>query len=215
VTGRELDLELVRQVVIEGLLILAGDKDRLRQLFVRHDTLVSDAEQYTDESADIVRGLAPRVNVYILHPEVQRQMPFVGIQMSGSSSGEETFSADIVDEVDKVIGSKVYCERIRGGYRDRSLRASVAASTWDATRCLHAAVAHVLDTYKWRLAEVGATGVSVTDSPPEVELPESAEDAVGRWSEGVVEVRYAWLMRTSHLLGPRPKRVILEWTGEV
>lgn len=226
-SGSEFGLDFFRQVVMEGLLLLAGDNDRLMSLYARSDTMAlndaDSAEAAAIEDANTLRRLAKfgsrsqseGVNIYSSVPDHQRQPPFIGFRWEGSITEQAAAVGDTMSALWKQVDGKMYLDVATGSFKRGTVRTSVLCTTYDETRVLYQAVASTIEYYRARFDAVGAHDIVISRTPPMVdETLISQEQFDARLVEGTIHVRVTWLERTLRRKGPYPTRVFYTVTGE-
>lgn len=218
-SGQELDLELVKQVVQEGLLLLSTDSLRMAEVFSRHDSPApsrqNGPEEYQRESIEAFKRLVspgPRrdgygVSVFCHKPESQAQLPLIDISYRGSISESLTLQGDTIDEFDVQIGSKLYRDTIKGSYLSASLEVAVLGTNLDEAYVLFLATAHVLRFHKGRLLVAAVTSIDITTTPPSVETRIEELGAI----VGLISLSITLLQRTTTRTGPHPANVTLDF----
>lgn len=219
VSGGEFGLELIRQVILEGLQLLIMDTDRLGQIFARRDTtsprLRDQAEAATEELVVLVTSMVRTgVNVYSHWPDQEYKFPLVRMAFTGEASEQERAMGDAWDTVPVLVGSRMYLDRTKGGEQRQAVRIQVMATSYDAAWALHTSVAHVLEKDKWRLCAAGAVNVQLTRQQPEIIEEQMGDSVAFRLKEGALTLELTWIQAVTIRTGPVYNTVTLEWTGE-
>ena len=215
-SGQEFSLNAFRQVLLEGLTLLATDEHRMRGLLSIQGNMPLNASETADaivaDRIDILKRMVRfgtrkdgGLHIYAGLPDTQRQMPFVTFNYSGDNSEIATNLGDIAHTENVTIGGKVYCEEVRGSYKRRTVTCDCLAATFEETIVLYAAVQHVLEHDKYALIDLGLCDLVTVGTPPETQ---HTDDEL-RFSQGDVSITYTWLQGTAVRHGPVNTRAAL------
>ena len=220
--GQELSLELVQQVLVEGLVSLAGDEYRMRSIFRRPDTLPrglnNKAEDAVNDMLDIVRNAAhvgthrdgTGLSFSVNFPASGEQWPSPLLTVTWASGSEDAGSAyagDVVGTRDVVHGSdlntcKVYREISRGCLKRQSILLSIYSLRPEEARVLHMAFSHIVQRDKWRLMVGGVKDVTISEMGREPD-----ETAPHVQMLPMLTLNILLLQSSSELIGPVTCRV--------
>lgn len=171
---------LLRQVLVEGLVELAGDRVRLRELVARSDTLrqgsqvewVDDHLALVDELVQI--GAPGGLTIGVGYPPDDAHLPYVGIvkasaseQPGGASCGDvigiafDLQSTPTAADFNSTVSTRV---TTIGVDVTTSLQVSTWATTPDASMLISAIVRHLVFRHKGRLEGAGVHEVTTSES---------------------------------------------------
>lgn len=184
---------LVRQVLLEGLALLARDPVRSTMLYERFDDLVGGSQ---DEQPGSWRarlreltqyGAEEALQIGVGHPHDAARLPYVGVVLD---SGSEVASMARLNDL-QAVSHEVIGEDVQNGdgsydfgsqrviqhrHRQTDWTSSIQVSTWATTPeeslLVHEAVREVLLNDKGRLRPAGITNVSFSDTgfAPDVQI---------------------------------------------
>jgi len=210
----------VRQLLIEGMVELAGDRHRMDEMFGRVDALLQGTQnEWADEARAVFLELAKPghrggARVLVGYPPQEARLPALSIVEEGGAEDEsqatfgdimarqiETLGQSEENEDGEEVGNQRLHEHIHIGCEWTStLQLSTWATTPEVSVILHAVVKHLMLRLKGRLFRAGVQSVSLSDSgfQPNPDLyPRTGYVPV-------VRCTMHWTSRQTRRKGPRP-----------
>lgn len=171
---------LVRQVLLEGLVELAGDTYRQDELFGRHDTmLMGTQEAWLEEMrAALLRmtkvTASDGIKVGVGYPSLEVRFPYVSIVIDeGHEDESQAVTGDLLGGASKVRGTFSETEPDSFAVEDRQIlgaewNTTLQIGSWtevpEESSLLHAMVKSVLFRDKGRLFRSGVREVMLAES---------------------------------------------------
>ncbi len=171
---------LVRQVLIEGLMELAGDEDRMNELFGRVDSMLQGSQgQWLKDLKAMTREMAERdsrgpAHVRVGYPADDALWPHISIVIEGGSedAGQATLG-DVLgveyeqrgepDPDDDTTSRSIRHKRIGVGWTT-NLQVGTWAVSPEMSVVVHALVKHLLVRHKTRLSPAGIHEITLSEN---------------------------------------------------
>ena len=166
---------LVRQILMEGLPELAGDRPRVAQLFKREDRLRQGSQaQFEKDAAKVLQSLcsaeAGGWHVGEGYPPDHINLPWISVVPDSSS--EQTSSAtmgDVLQQKYERIDEGQPTERhirhlVQGAEQSTSIQVGCWSNSPEGAAILWVIVKHLLFFEKGRLSKVGIMDISSSES---------------------------------------------------
>lgn len=191
--GQELSLELIAQVIAEGIVSLAGDDFRMRSIFRRPDTLQRGADNAPDTSIqEFVNTIKAAANIGTHAdgrgltigtqlPLDARQWPYVAVVWTGANEDVSTARAGEMINVQYLPhGSdpatlKMYVQETKGIDKRQTVLVSVFTRRPEEARFLHIALTHILHDDAWKLYQEGVVSMSQTEQGREPDMSDPTQ----------------------------------------
>lgn len=171
---------MIRQAILEGLVLLAGDEFQQDELFGRHDNMPmgSQEEWVEDMRAALLRmtnvTASDGIKVGVGYPMMESRMPYVSIIIEGGREDESQASmGDVLGRSTRVIGTFNEDLPESFGIEDREVigaewETTLQVGSWtevpEESALLHAMVKWVLFRSKGRLYNAGVRELGLTET---------------------------------------------------
>lgn len=166
---------LLRQILMERIVILASDEQLQRQLFARQDTLLQGSQAaWVEECVQWIRELPARLKVFATYPHDEPMLPCISVVLN--SANEDPAAAvcgDVWDRQSEMIGTLSSTDATLSAVYDHieygmGMQVSVQVGSWatgpEEASLLHTVVRWALHSGKDAMLKIGMRDIVLSES---------------------------------------------------